>query len=163
MIWILKFCFIVFHIIILSFWPNNSIFLLLLFQTLIIYWFSFQLCNLVVLLYILQDIFLFFLWSDTFLEYFDRFFVAKYFTFPLLTFFNYSVISIKHFMIRIFFTSWQYFIHHDFILFNFFLPNIFFLLTQFSNSNYLHICHVSSFKLFKSFFRTYYNFNFLIN
>ena len=152
MIWILKFCFIIFHIIILSFWPNNSIFLLLLFQTFIIYWFSFQLCNLVVLLCILQDIFLFFLWSDTFLEYFDRFLVTNYFTFSFLTFSNYSVISIKHFMIRIFFYFLTISYLSFFCFFKLFLLNKFLQLAQFSNSNYLHICHVSSFKLFKSFF-----------
>ena len=152
MIWILKFCFIIFHIIILSFWPNNIIFLLLLFQTFIIYWFSFQLCNLVVLLCILQDVFLFFLWSDTFLEYFDRFLVTNYFTFSFLTFSNYSVISIKHFMIRIFFYFLTISYLSFFCFFKLFLLNKFLQLAQFSNSNYLHICHVSSFKLFKSFF-----------
>ena len=142
MIWTLRLCFTIFHIIFLSFWPNNSISLLSLFQTLIIYLFSFQLCNLVVLLCILQDVFLFFLWSDTFLEYFDRFFVTKYFTFPLFTFFNYSVISIKHFIICIFFYFLTISYLSFFCFFKLFLLNKFLQLAQFSNSNYLHICHV---------------------
>ena len=86
MFWYAFWSFIIFHIIFLSFWSNKSIFLLSLSQTLIIYSFFLELCNLVAYLSILQDVFLFFLWSDTFLEYFDRFLVTKYFIFLFFTF-----------------------------------------------------------------------------